>query len=158
MLFLINKITRLKMDERVKNLKSSEDCKRFAKNAIRLGRPDLALEAERRAIELKSEVHNAKTSAEKEALQAIYAYEYLLTLKNGKKSRATRTWQMLKRHGIIESVNRVVARRGDSMGYKTLKEKGMGDLAFEMVVLRYPDVFSEEAIHRSKERISQESD
>jgi hypothetical protein len=146
------------MDDRVRKLKSPEDCEKFARNAIRLNHPELALEAQRRAIELRAAIHNAQTMAEKEALQAIYAYEHLLTEKNGRTTRATRTWQMIERHGIIESVNRVVARKDDSMGYRTLKEKGMGDFAFEAVVLRYPDIFSDEAVQHAKERISKVSD
>ena len=146
------------MDERVKLLKTPEDCEKFAKNAIRLGRPDLAVETQRRAIELKAEKHDAQTNAEKEALQAVYAYELLLTEKNGRTTRASRTWQTIKKHGIIEAVNRVVIKSSESMGFKMLKEKNMEDLLFESVVLRYPDIFSEEAVQCSKERFSKESD
>ena len=141
------------MDERVKRLGTPEACEKFIKNALRLGHPELALEAQRRAIELRAESHNAKTIAEKEALEAIYAYEEILTEKNGRRTRATRTWQMIKRHGLIESMNRIVARRDDAMGYTLLKDKGMEDLSFEMVVLRYPDVFSKEAVYHAKERL-----
>lgn len=142
------------MDERVKNIKTPDGCEKFAKNAIRLGHPELALEAQRRAIELRAEKHSAQTDAEKEALKAIYAYEEILTEKNGRRTRATRTWQMIDRRGIIESVNRVVAREDDAMGYVLLKDKGMEDLSFEAVVLRFPQVFSEEAVVHAEERIS----
>src|SRR3972149_1347080 len=138
------------MDKRVERLATPEACERFIKNALRLGHPDLAQQAGRKAIELRAEAHDARTAAERESLQAIYAYEELLTEKNGKHTRATRTWQMLKRHGIIESVNRVVARQDDAVGYKTLKEKGLEDLSFEAVVLRYPDVFSPEAVEHAR--------
>ena len=111
------------MDERIKKLKSPEACMKFAKNATRLGRPDLALEAQRKAIELRAGDHSAKSDAEREALKAIYAYEEILTEKNGRRTRATRTWQMIDRHGIIEAINRVVARKVDPMGYKLLQEK-----------------------------------
>lgn len=141
------------MDERVKKIKTPEACEKFIKNALRLGHPELALEAQRRAIELRAESHSAVTQAEKESLQAIYAYEQLLTEKNGRRTRATRTWQMIDRHGIIESVNRVVARKDDAQGYKLLKEKSMEDLSFEAVVIRHPQVFSEEAVEYSKRRI-----
>ena len=142
------------MDERVEKLKTPEACEKFIKNALRLGHPELALESQRRAIELRAESHNAKSDAEKEALQAIYAYEHILTEKNGRTTPATRTWQMIHRRGIIESVNRVVARKDDAMGYILLKKKGMEDLSFEAVVLRYPDVFSKDAVSHATERIA----
>jgi hypothetical protein len=79
------------MDERVKRIKTPEGCKRFAKNAVEHDRPDLALEAHRRAVELKAQEYGAETQAERECLQAIYAYEETLTRKNGRTTRASRT-------------------------------------------------------------------
>jgi len=143
------------MDERIKKLKTPEACEIFAKNAINLKHPELAIEALRRSIELRAANHNAQNDAEKEALQAVYAYEHLLTEKNGRKTRAIRTWRMIDRHGIIEAVNRAVSKKIDTLGYAVLKAKGVEDLSFEAVVLRYPDVFSMEAVKRAKEKLSE---
>jgi len=85
------------MDERIQKLKTPEDCAKFAKNATRLGHPELVLEAQRRTIEIKAENHNVQTNAEKEALQAVYAYELLLTEKNGRTTKANRTWPSVKK-------------------------------------------------------------
>lgn len=142
------------MDDRIKKIDSPEKCEIFAKNATEKGRQDLANEAILRATELRAESYGASTQAEKEALQAIYAYEETLRAKNGKKTRATRTWQMIERHGIVESVNRAVCRPIETQGYKALLEMGLGDFAFEAVILRYPTVFSTEAVRISKERLS----
>lgn len=43
------------MDDRIKRIKTPEDCEKFARNAIERDRPDLAVEAGRRAIELRAE-------------------------------------------------------------------------------------------------------
>lgn len=142
------------MDDRIKKIDSPEKCEIFAKNAIQKGRQDLANEALLRATELKAESYGAGTKAEKEALQAIYAYEETLRVKNGKRTRATRTWQMIDRHGIVESVNRAVCRPTETQGYKALLSMGLGDFAFEAVILRYPEVFSPEAVQISKERLA----
>ena len=83
------------MDERVESLRTPEECKKFAANAIKHGRSDLALEAKRRAVDLQADKHGATKDVEKEALKAIYAYETILSAKNGRKTRATRTWQMI---------------------------------------------------------------
>ncbi len=142
------------MDERVARLRTAAECEQFAKNvAERL--PDLAQAAKRKAVELRAESHGAITQAEREALQAVYAYERALEEKHGKAVRANRTWQMIKRHGIIKAVERAVDRPAETSGYKALLEMGMPDLAFEAVVCRHPDVFSQEAVSRAQERLQE---
>jgi len=139
------------MDERVLRLKTPEDCEQFALNVdARL--PDLAQSARRRAVELRAEAHGASTAAEREALAAVYAYERVQSKKKGKRVRASRTWQMIDRHGIIKAVERAVNRPVDPVGYTALAEMGMQDLAFEAVVLRYSDTFSPEAVDKAAER------
>ncbi len=49
------------MDERVARLKSPEDCEQFAKNVEERGKPELALQACRRALELRAEQRGANT-------------------------------------------------------------------------------------------------
>ena len=141
------------MDPRVKSLKTVDDCKKFAANAKRLGHDELAEQARIRAVEIRAELHGAKTAAEKECLEAVYAYEEVLSDKKGKRIRANRTWQMIDRHGIINAAERAVNRDAETMGYSALVEMGMQEFAFEAVILRYPDVFSPEAVARSKERM-----
>jgi len=141
------------MDDRIQRLDTPKKCEIFARNAINHGRPDLALEANKRAVELRAEEHNAETTAEIEALQAVYAYEELLYKKNGKRHRANRTWQMIKGHGIIEAVERAVKRDAAPKGYTILVEMGLEQHAFEAVILRHPEVFSDEAILISQLRL-----
>lgn len=141
------------MDPRLDKLKTPKDCEVFARNVRSHGREDLALEAEKRAIYLHAAKHGAETQAEEECLQAIYAYERILTAKNNRNTRATRTWQMIERHGILEAMERAVNRPTEAVGYSALVEKGLEEFAFEAVVVRYPQHFSEGAVDRSKGRI-----
>ena len=142
-----------KYEERIKNFTTVKSCEIFAKNALNLDRPDLAKAAHRKAVELKAEAHGAQTNAEKECLEAIYAYERILTAKNGRNTRASRTWQMINKHGIIPAVERVVNRPHEAAGYTALVEMGLEKYAFEAVIIRYPNLFSDEAVQHSKERI-----
>ncbi len=141
------------MDARVARLKSPEDCEQFAKNVEERGKPELALQARRRALEIRAEQRGAKTEVEKEALQAIYAYEEFLTRKNGRRTRAMRTWQMIERRGILPAIERLVNRKTDASGYTALVEMGMQDFAFEAIVLRYPEEFTSETVQRAKHRL-----
>lgn len=141
------------MDERVARLSTPEACERFMKNAIRLHAPELADQALRRAVELRAAAFGATSDAEQECLQAIYAYEETLTRKNGKRTRAIRTWQMVKRHGILAAAERAVDRSVEAAGYRALAEMGLQQYAFEAVILRYPERFSAAAVARSHERM-----
>lgn len=142
------------MDDRVTKLKTPAECETFARNAKRQGRADLALEAKQRAVELRAAAYGATSDVERECLQAVYAYEETLSAKNGKRTRASRTWQMIKRQGIIAATERAVDREAETTGFKALQEAGLGQYAFEAVVLRHSKLFSESAVARSRERMA----
>lgn len=146
------------MDKRVARLPTPEACERFIKNALRLHERELADQARRRAIDLRAASYGATTPAESECLRAIYAYEETLAQKNGKRTRATRTWQMVERHGILAAAERAVNRSTETAGYRALAEMGLQEYAFEAVILRHPDLFSPDAVARSRERMKQWSD
>ena len=146
------------MDKRIERLDTLKKCANFARNAMEKGKPDLANEARQRAVQLQAQEHGAMSAAETEALQAVYAYEVLLTKKNGRNTRASRTWQMIKRHGIIEAVERAVKRDVVTQGYTMLVEVGLEEHAFEAVILRHPEVFSEEAARISRARLTEWKD
>jgi hypothetical protein len=141
------------MNDPVPKLKTPEACEKFARNVETRGKPELALAARRRAVQLRAAQHGATTPAEREALEAVYAYERVLYAKHGKNIRASRTWKMISERGILSAVEHLVTRSSETMGYRAVIEMGMPDMAFEAVVLRYPELFSREAVRRSKERL-----
>lgn len=140
------------VDPTVERLKSPEDCEQYAKN-VEAKRPDLAKQARRRAVELRALQYGANTDAERDALQAVYAFEEVRSQEAGRRVRASRTWQSIQRHGIIPTVERVVGRRTVTEGYDALVNAGMEDFTFEAVVLRHPDVFSAEARDQASARL-----
>jgi len=145
------------MEEIIKKLTTPEECIQLAKNVD--GRnPDLAREARRRAVELRAIAFGNKNQVELELLKALYAYEEVLSEKNKRNTRASRTWQMIKRHGIIGAAERAVNRKIEPAGYKVLVEMGMHDLTFEAVIVRYPDAFNQEVVSRAKARLKELSE
>lgn len=143
------------MDYRVERLRTPAECEIFAKNAIARNHPELALAARRKAIDLQVSTHETASAVETEGLAAVYAYEALLTRRNGKKTRATATWQAVKRYGIIEAVQRAVSRPADEPpGTVTLRDLGLEDLTFEALVIRHEASFSAAAIEASKARLA----
>jgi hypothetical protein len=144
----------METNDPIGKLMTPADCEQFARNVEERGKPELALAARRKAIELRAAVYGASTSAEREALEAVYAYERVLSIKRGRNTRASRTWQMIARRGIIPAVEHVVKRSAESLGYTALVQMGMEDKAFEAVVLRHPDLFSADTVRRSKDRLN----
>jgi hypothetical protein len=125
------------VDPRIARLKTPQECERFAKNADALNKPELAKSAKKRAIELKALEHGAKSDAEREALEAIYAVEEMATQRNGRRTKAARTWQSIRRYGILETVERVVSRPKATDAYNDLVELGLDEFTFEAVVIKY---------------------
>lgn len=143
------------MDDRVKRLKTPKECEIFASNAAERGHPGLATEARQRAIELRAAAFGAASDAERECLEAIYAYEEILFDKHGKRVKASRTWQMIKRRGIIAAIEQAVDRPEGTAAFAALKNAGLESFAFEAVILRHPSFFSEAAVERSRQRMAQ---
>ena len=125
------------MDYRVERLRTTAECETFAKNALARHHPELALQARRKAIDLQVSTHETGSAVETDGLAAVYAYEALLSRRNGKRTRATATWQAIKRYGIIEAVQRALSRPPDEPGAITLRDLGLQDLAFEALVMRH---------------------
>jgi hypothetical protein len=107
-------------DPRIANLKTPQECEIFAKNAAERGRPDLAVAAKQRAVQIRAENYGATSNVERECIEAVFAYEEVLSAKAGRRQSASRTWPMIKRYGIIEAVERVVKRKDDALGYTSL--------------------------------------
>ena len=143
------------MDPRIARLKTVNDCENFAKNALERGFPGLATEARERGVQLRAEAHGANSAVEKECLEAIYAFEEVKSEENGRRTKASRTWQAIRRLGIIPAVERIVTKREVSAGFKALAEMGLKEYAFEAVVLRHPDSFSVEALNISRQRLEE---
>ena len=131
------------MHELVMRIKDPELCYVFAANATHRGHPELALEAHRRAVDLRAEAHATSSEAEKAAVRAIYAYEEALSYSKGKRTRATGTWQLVNRHGLLSALDRRLDSRGSDDVAPVLKELGMEDYSFAAVREAYPDAFSQ---------------
>ncbi|WP_116364318.1 hypothetical protein [Parahaliea mediterranea] len=133
------------MHDLVLRISDPDKCYVFARNAERQGHPELALQAYRRAVDLRAEGYGTDSDLEFAAVRAIYAYEEALSYRKGKRTRATGTWQMANRHGVVEAVQkRLGSRAGDDL-QAVLKELGMEDYSFSAVRAAYPDVFTQAA-------------
>jgi hypothetical protein len=140
------------LDERIARSTSPEGLEQLARN-VEAQSPAHAKAARRRAVQLRAAAFGATTDAEREGLEAVYAYERAQSSLKARKVHASRTWQMIARRGIIPAIEHIVTRKAETLGYRTLVEMGMEEMAFEAVVLRHPQVFSPAAIKEAEERL-----
>lgn len=108
----------------------------------------------RQFVQRRAQTRAPANEAEREAYEAVYAYEEARSKQKGKTIRASRTWPMVDEYGIIAAVERIVLSPDDATGYRVLVEMGLEDMAFEAVVLRHPTFFSEQAVEHSRARLS----
>ena len=133
------------MHELVLRIKDPELCYVFAANARRRGHPELALQAHRRAVDLRANEHPTADEAELAAVRAIYAYEEALSYAKGKRTRATGTWQLVHRHGLLPALHKRLDSGGGEDVMPVLRELGMEDYSFTAVREAYPDAFGRQA-------------
>jgi hypothetical protein len=129
------------MHELVLRIKEPELCYVFAKNATRRGHPELAVQAYRRAVDLRAEQHTEASGAELSALRAIYAYEEALSFNKGKRTRATGTWQLVNRYGVLPALVKRLQSRDHEEILPVLRELGMEDYSFSAVYEAHPEAF-----------------
>ena len=131
------------MHELVMRINDPEKCYVFARNATRNGHPELALQVHRRAVDLRAEAYGTQSEVEFAAVRAILAYEEALGYAKGKRTRATGTWQMVSRGGLVSAVAKRLASKGGEDVADTLKQLGMEDYSFEAVREAFPEAFAE---------------
>ncbi len=129
------------MHELVTRIKDPDLCYVFARNATKRGHPELALQALRRAVDLRTEAHDPMDDIERAGLKAIYAYEEALSHQKGKRTRATGTWQMVNREGVIAALAKRLQSRSGSDVSATLEELNLADYSFQAVRAAYPEAF-----------------
>ncbi len=87
--------------------------------------------------------------------QVLAAYEQLLTEKNGKTTKASRTRQKLKRHGIEKCLEDWATSTSPTQGFELLVAANMRELTGEYIILKYPERFSDEAVQAAEKRLGQ---
>ncbi len=133
------------MHELVERIREPELCYVFARNAERQGHPELAIQAFRRAVDLRAGAYGATTDAEFAAVRAIYAYEEAISQQRGKRTRATGTWQMVNRFGLLATVHKRLQSRSQDDVLPALKALGMEDYSFAAVCEAFPEITAEAA-------------
>lgn len=128
-----------------------KDLDQLMKNARRLGRDDVYWQAFRRRCELEG--LDQDDSLHREFYQTLQAYEQLLSEKNGRKTRANRTWQKLSRKTVEECLEDWALADQETPGFKLLVSNNLVRLTGEYLVVKYSDRFSRKAVEAATQRL-----
>lgn len=66
---------------------------------------------------------------------------------------ATRTRQMIARHGHVRALARLMVSPDLQQGFKALRDADLLDHSFEALVVRHPELFSNEVIAAAQWRL-----
>ncbi|OFW96845.1 MAG: hypothetical protein A3D94_14280 [Alphaproteobacteria bacterium RIFCSPHIGHO2_12_FULL_66_14] len=125
-------------------------------NARRLGRDDIWREAFRRLCTLEGA--DQTDPLHRDFYQTLAAYEQLLTQKNGRATRASRTRLKLKSKGVVQCLEDWALSKTPTEGYELLVANGLVEMTGETLVLKYPEQFSEGAVAAAKARLAAPAD
>jgi hypothetical protein len=117
--------------------------------------PSRSRAARRQRVKQRAANHDPASEAERECYEAVYAYEGALSKINDKTTRASRTWPMIEKKGVIAAVEGIVTRADETKAYRVLVEMELEDMTFEAVILRHRKAFSTEAIAASERRLKE---
>ena len=121
-------------------------------NAARLGDNDIWRRAFRRLCALEG--LDQADPLHRDFYETLAAYEQLLTEKNGRTTKATRTRQKLKNKGVIQCLEDWAISSAPTEGFDLLIRNGLVELTGEYLVLRYPAHFSTRAVAAARARLS----
>ena|SRR5579859_4859990 len=77
-----------------------------------------------------------------------------LSVLTGMGRTLSKTRQMLKKNGVIETLNRIGQYPASSTNFERLRDAGLENLTAEAIVLDYPELFSEKTVEVSRARLN----
>ncbi len=121
-------------------------------NAARLREDEVWRRAFRRLCALEGQ--DQTDPLHRDFYETLAAYEQLLTQKNGRTTKATRTRQKLKNKGVVRCLEDWAISKAPTEGFDLLVKHGLIELTGEYLVLKYPAHFSATAIATATTRLN----
>lgn len=133
-------------------LYTKAELKKFMKAADEFGKPFVARELSLYLIPVTYFAGDSAPDAIKERVSKGMSYL------NAQGHTLSRTKQMIKRHGIIETINRLGAKAGISHNLEMLSTGGMIQYSAESIVVDYPELFAEKIVRISTNKLAELND
>lgn len=71
---------------------------------------------------------------------------------------ASRTWPLIRQHGHVEAISRLVCSAELQQGFKVLRDSDALDMTFEALVVRHGDLFRDSVVEAAEWRLKHADD
>jgi hypothetical protein len=119
-------------------------------NAYRIGDTEYAERAKRRVWELNK---LGDSALDRGFGEIIATYEALLSERNDRTTRATRTWQKVRNKGVKQAIIEWVTSKQERQGFIDLVEAGQGASTIEALVVTMPHEFDDYVVVAAYKRL-----
>ena len=135
-------------------LKTVEECRTVIRRAIQRNLLDVRTAVFKRICELQGAANDDPADPMvRDFHETLAAYEQLLSEKNGKLTRASRTRLKIANKGIHQSLLDWTKGKEQTNGFKLLVYVGMLEYTGEYLVLRYASRFPEDVVASARDRL-----
>jgi len=119
-------------------------------NAKRLGVAEYEMRAKRRLWELHG---IGETELERRFGEILAAYESFLSERNGRNTKASRTWQKIRNKGIKSAIVDWATSKTEHAGFKDLVAQGNWDMTAEYLVVSMAGEFNADVVYAARKRL-----
>lgn len=137
----------------VANIKTLQGCLNLEFNATKNGHLGLAIAARHQYVELAASAEQSESAVERAGYECLAACELAKLRKHKRNTPCTRTRSMIKRNGMIKTIESIVGRPNQSAGYDILEEMGLLEFTFERVVVKFESLFTPKTVCRALSRV-----
>jgi hypothetical protein len=140
------------MTKPISSYTDPEHLRTLMQNAKRMGREDIWREAFDQLCSLEGATQTEPL--DRAFYSTLAAYEQLLTQKNRRATRASRTRLKLKGKGVVACLEDWAKSKEAPESFELLVANGMVEMTGEQLVLTYPDKLSPEAVAGATARLA----
>jgi hypothetical protein len=140
------------MTKPISSYTDPEHLRTLMQNAKRMGREDIWREAFDQLCSLEGATQTEPL--DRAFYSTLAAYEQLLTQKNRRATRASRTRLKLKGKGVVACLEDWAKSKEAPESFELLVANGMVEMTGEQLVLTYPDKFTPEAVAGATARLA----
>ena len=140
------------MSKPISSYTDPEHLRTLMQNAKRMGREDIWRQAFDQLCSLEGATET--DPLDRAFYSTLAAYEQLLTQKNGRATRASRTRLKLKGKGVVACLEDWARAKEPPESFDLLVANGMVEMTGEQLVLTYPDRFTPEAVAGATARLA----
>jgi len=140
------------MTKPISSYTDPEHLRTLMQNAKRMGREDIWRQAFDQLCSLEGATQTEPL--DRAFYSTLAAYEQLLTQKNRRATRASRTRLKLKGKGVVACLEDGAKSKEPTESFDLLVANGMVEMTGEQLVLTYPDKFTPEAVAGATARLA----